>query len=124
MTDFQKAVSLAIAGSRADELRDIVEVRDRCGETPLHYLAIERNIDAVRLLLEIGANVNSQDDFGLTVLGSAVIIGDNFPVVDALLKAGAKIRIKDSTGSNIVDQLRLLGRDAEADYFESHEKRI
>ena len=122
ITDFQKALSLAITGSRCDDLLALLEVRDRCGETPLHYLAIERNCDAVQFLLEMGADVNSQDDFGYTVLGSAVGVGDNLSVVNALLKAGAKVNIKDSTGMTIVDGLRRLGRYEEADYFESLEK--
>lgn len=45
-----------------------VNARDRRGETPLQYAAVVGSLDAMNLLVEAGADVNGQNDFGATAL--------------------------------------------------------
>jgi ankyrin repeat protein len=74
-----------------------VNTYDPLGRTPLMYAAGSDLIstDVVKLLIDRGADVNAQSrhkqsgDTGLSVLDIAVIRGKT-PVVDLLLKAGAK----------------------------------
>lgn len=74
-----------------------VNAFDPLGRTPLMYAAISDVIpvEVVKLLIERGANVNAKDqhknggDSGLTVLDIAQLNG-NTPIVDLLLKSGAK----------------------------------
>jgi ankyrin repeat protein len=74
-----------------------VNAFDPAGRTALMYAAVSDlvQVDVVKLLIERGADVNAKDrhtlsgDAGLTVLDIAKLQGDT-PVVDVLVKAGAK----------------------------------
>jgi ankyrin repeat protein len=74
-----------------------VNTPDSTGRTPLHYVAASElvNADVARLLIARGADVNAtvkhehSADSGLTPLDLANWFGKT-PLVDALLKAGAK----------------------------------
>ena len=43
-----------------------VHYQDEAGDTPLHYCALEGNIDTVRMLIEAGADVNAPNQPGST----------------------------------------------------------
>ena len=45
-----------------------VNTRDRRGETPLQYATVVGSLDSMKLLIEAGADVNAQNDFGATAL--------------------------------------------------------
>ncbi len=49
-----------------------VNSRGRNGETPLHWMAVLGDANAIRLLLDAGADVSSPDDEGNTPLHVAV----------------------------------------------------
>src|ERR1035441_4508954 len=82
-----------------------VNAVDPLGRTPLMYAAASDLIplDAVKLLVERGADVNAKDghklggDSGLTVLDIARLHGET-PVVEWLVKSGAKGRARKSPG--------------------------
>ena len=59
------------------------------GRTPLHCAVGRRNIQAVKLLLEHGADVNVADKLGWTFSRSASVLCDH-EVVKLLSKYGAK----------------------------------
>jgi len=81
---------------------------DQFGRTPLMYAAISDvlPLDVINLLIERGADVNASSkhtkagDAGLTVLDIAKLNG-NTPIVDALVKHGAK------TGSAVPVALKM-----------------
>ena len=60
-----------------DTMNADVNVRNHKGETPLHLACELGDKDKIRLLLEMGANINLEDVFGTTPL-IAHIDGDNF----------------------------------------------
>src|SRR5207244_3714456 len=74
-----------------------VNAVDPTGRTPLIYAAVSDllQLDVVKLLADRGADVNANDkhkesgDAGLSVLDIAKLHG-NTPIVDFLVKAGAK----------------------------------
>ncbi|MCK4284420.1 MAG: ankyrin repeat domain-containing protein [Candidatus Brocadiae bacterium] len=76
-----------------------IEAREVRGLTPLQYAATERNVDAVRVLVENGANVNTRD----RVLRASPLMraasGAPLEVVQLLLAAGADIHARDRLGS-------------------------
>ena len=72
---------------------DLISVRDGLGETPLHYLAVENQLSAVRALVEHGAEVNTLNDCGGTPLSEAASLG-HVELVKYLLSVGAKLRIE------------------------------
>jgi len=81
-----------------------VDAPDPLGHTPLAYAAGSDSVptDVVKLLIERGANVNAKSthlnsgDTGMSVLDLARLRGDT-PVVDVLVKAGAKSAVAGGT---------------------------
>jgi ankyrin repeat protein len=72
---------------------DILNARTGLGETPLHYLAVENHIEAVKALVEKkGADVNTLNDFGGSPISDAARQG-HVDLVKYLLSVGAKLQI-------------------------------
>jgi ankyrin repeat protein len=76
---------------------DIKHTRGETEETALHYAAITGRTEAVKLLLEAGANINDKNDKGQTALHLAVDSADG-DIVELLLSKGADINAKDKQG--------------------------
>jgi len=75
----------------------IIEWRDSCGETAMHYLYIENDYDSVAYLLSCGADPNSLNDFGETMLAdSGDWIDIRLPAL--LLKHGADPNLARDSG--------------------------
>jgi ankyrin repeat protein len=101
------------------QLRD---TRVLWGESILHYLAVEEYTDAVRFLLDLGFDVDAEDDDGETALHSAALLG-YVDMVELLLAHGARTEVhSDSFGTalqeavehgyvRIVDMLLTAGAD-------------
>ena len=68
---------------------------DYYGKTALIYaIEGEKNIDWVKLLLESGADINAQDNYGISAFTYAVL-SDNLDAAKILMKAGADAEPKD-----------------------------
>lgn len=69
---------------------DITSVHDRniFDDTPLHTVCLWGDIEAVKLLIEAGADVNAPGDHGATPIFYA-IMAENIELVSLLLKKGA-----------------------------------
>lgn len=72
----------AVFAGRLDEVRALVkggrysvDSADRLGYTALHHATICNSITAVRLLLELGANINAKTNSGMAALHFAAING-------------------------------------------------
>ena len=57
----------------------------------------QASLDAVKLCLELGADVNAVNSMGLTALLGAVNRGSN-DIIELLVKRGARLDIKDKEG--------------------------
>ncbi|NXP27610.1 ANR55 protein, partial [Scytalopus superciliaris] len=75
----------------------ILECCDREGCTPLMHAVSGRQVDTVKLLLKMGANINTQDAYGRTSLSLATYLGWLEGCV-SLLRNGAKQNIPDKNG--------------------------
>ena len=76
-----------------------VDAPDDRGETPLFWAKCD-DIEAVRLLLEAGANSNIQNRFGQTTLHQVLdVCSEAEQVVRLLLEAGADVNIQDRRGT-------------------------
>lgn len=62
------------------------------GETPLHYLAVENQVEAVKLLIAAGASVNTLNECHSTPLCDAASLG-YADMVDLLLDHGARLEV-------------------------------
>ena len=72
--------------------------RNSAGITPLHF-AVEHmgNANVVKVLISMGANVNTKANGGLAPLHIAVIWG-NIEIVEILVSNGANVNISDDNG--------------------------
>jgi ankyrin repeat protein len=61
----------------------------------------KKNIEAVKVLLQNGADVNWEDGFNTTALMYAASIG-NIPIIKHLLDNGADIKHKDKQGNDAI----------------------
>ena len=78
---------------------DNINERDpKWGWTPLHYAAYYNQIDAVKFLIEKGANVHIADEQGDTPLLLAAMV-DNKDTINVLVDSGADINIPNRNGS-------------------------
>lgn len=72
----------------------LIDERTGLGETVLHYLAVENQLDAVKFLVEEKkAEVNTLNDFGDSPLSEAAELG-HIEIVKYLLKKGAKLKFE------------------------------
>ncbi len=116
-----------------DEARDLlsrepalVDSLTGLGETPLHFLAVEDQLDAVKLLFEQGASLDTQNRFGDSALAEVASLG-HVALLDWMLAQGATLALpaqNESTlhaavrggSAEVVRRLLAAGADAtEAD---------
>ncbi|MCB9853216.1 MAG: ankyrin repeat domain-containing protein [Phycisphaerales bacterium] len=88
---------LAKAETMLRDTPDLISAHVFGGETALMYVATEDRADAVTFLLNNGANVNFQDDFGSTSLAIACSLGYD-KVCDILIAHGANPNLADVNG--------------------------
>ena len=75
-----------------------LETQADTGQTALHWAVIGGHVDTIKLLLDRGAPLEAKNSYGATPLGQALWSAlhaadqvDYLPVIETLLKAGAKI---------------------------------
>jgi ankyrin repeat protein len=81
---------------------------------PLHLAVIKRQSAVVRVLLELGANLECLDEAGFTPLDQAALLGAS-DMVSILIDAGATLRLPAAAAlGRDADVARLLRRDPDA----------
>lgn len=94
-----------------------VNIRDGSGRNLLFYAIQNKDIPLINLLVERGADINS-DICGLTALMTAVFI-DSVEVVETLLLHGANPHTKRSDGKTAADIARTRSREDIAEMIEA-----
>jgi tetratricopeptide (TPR) repeat protein len=74
-----------------------VNVKDKNGETPLHYSASYGHANISEYLITHGAEINIQNNIGETPLHTAVYWGYK-DIIELMIKKGADLNIKDENG--------------------------
>lgn len=77
-----------------------LKIKDKKGNTPMHYAAFYRNEYLIQRLLEGGCNPSQQNKYGYTPLHMSLFAydesQDHTPKIERmLLKAGADLNIED-----------------------------
>lgn len=75
-----------------DEEPKLIVARNDLGETALHFLAVENQIDAVRTLITRGADLNTLSNVGGTPLSEAASLG-YVDLAKYLLSVGAQLKV-------------------------------
>ena len=93
-----------LSGVREEEKFTYVNIKDKYGNTALQHAASGGHVEIVRHLIESGADVNSKNNTGETVLIGASHPGMGMPdkrfieIIPLLIEAGAKVNIQDTYG--------------------------
>lgn len=80
---------------------ELVQARWLHEETVLHFLAVERYIDAVRLLIGLGFDPNLVNRFGDSPLIDVAVLG-NDEIAEVLLAGGADPNATSDTLDNVL----------------------
>jgi ankyrin repeat protein len=78
------------------------------GDTPLHVAVIWGDINAIRILIDFGADINCQGEHGYTPLHEAVEQG-RVDVIEFLLNNGASDVIKSNNGLTPRELAEIIG---------------
>ena len=108
-----------------------LEAQADTGQTALHWAVIGGHLDSIEFLLERGAPLEARNSYDATPLGQALWSAlhadgriDYFPVIETLLKAGAKIEAatlawlsqQEPTASSLTERIAaILKRHARSD---------
>jgi ankyrin repeat protein len=76
---------------------DAVHAEDILGKTPLHWASPSRNDSAVRVLVELGADIDRQDHGRQSALANAAANAHS-PSVELLIALGADVSLVDKRG--------------------------
>jgi len=77
----------------------IVDMYDSYNKIPLHYAINRKNMNAIKLLLEYGSNVNYQDKDGLNALHLA-IYSRSYDICKLIIEHGVNINSTCNTGES------------------------
>ncbi|XP_032219322.2 fibronectin type 3 and ankyrin repeat domains protein 1 [Nematostella vectensis] len=121
------ALHWAVDGGNLDVIRWMftegcaVDIKDKTsGWTPLmRVAAVNGNINIAKLLIHHGANVNSQDKDGKTILMNAVLNGFE-PLVKLLVKKGAFVQHKTLHGKTALDFARAFDHERIVSFLQQY----
>lgn len=103
----------------AEVLKSFVNQRNKYGQSALGQTIRNNHLDAVRMLLEAGADPNAADGNGERVIHRAVERG-NADIVRLLLAYGAQASEPDSRGNSLLCTALWKSHDAVAEILISH----
>jgi len=75
------------------------------GETPLHFLAVEDQLDAVKLLVELGAKIDTLNRFGNSALAETASLG-YVETLDWMLANGATLALPGQSVPTLHEAVR------------------
>ncbi len=81
---------------------DLVNLKDISGRTPLHWAARNDHLNIVKFLVNNGADVNAEDNQGISPLFYSVWLGGNYEIAECLVNIGADVNFKRSNGQTLL----------------------
>jgi ankyrin repeat protein len=91
--------------SRADEMLKanpaLLRMVNSLGETVLHYLAVENDVEGVAWLYARGSDLNTRNDFGTPVLFEVALL-EYKDLFKWFVEKGADVHVTDNYGQDIV----------------------
>ncbi len=90
-----------------------IDKKTHHSRTYLQWAAAAGNLEMVQLLLSKGSDVHYKDSHGSDIIGYATEAGNkNLAIYDALIKAGADVKVKHEDGSTLM----MLGIAGDEDF--------
>ena len=102
------SVAYEITNTLVEQQQQRINDADRIGLAALHWAARWSDVDAVRTLLEYGADPNSRANDGMTPLFSTCSAG-SIDSVHALLEMGADVDVTDIDGRSVLHYVGSAG---------------
>lgn len=95
-------ISAILESYSAKNVKDIINISDNTGTTPLMWASMNNQISAMNLVLKFGAEINAQDDDGWTALHFAAA-SDSYKAVEFLLNNKSNANIKNLDEKKPID---------------------
>jgi ankyrin repeat protein len=96
--------------------------KDGMGRTPLHQAVIEGSLNGAAMLIERGADIDSQDRMGMTPLDWA-LFGNNLKMAELLINHGANVDYGDYSGLTPLHRAVIAGNPVITGFLLSHNAR-
>lgn len=113
----------------ADAIRHLISIgvpvngKDRYGNTPLHYAARAKNVEAMKALLDAGANIDAVNRDGVTPLRQLLLRKpDNLEAVELLLAHGADMHQRYENGATVKEYVQITANVQDRKLLELFEK--
>jgi ankyrin repeat protein len=104
------AAQILLAADKA-----LVHLRNRTGETVLHWLAVENEQECVAWLHGRGANIDTKNNFGTPAIFEVAQLGYR-DLLKRFADAGADLEAVDQYGQGLVEYLEDAGRTEMAEF--------
>ena len=98
-----------------------INSRDSTGDTPLHVLAWQNDVEGAEVLIAAGADVNAIGEMGYTPLHAAIAV-NSVEMATLLIRSGAKRKIRSEFGSTPLEEALRQGGPI-AKVFRRHRKK-
>jgi ankyrin repeat protein len=96
-------------------VNEVQSLRGRMGQTVLHWLSLEAEVEIIERAIQSGLQLDMQDDLGNTALMEAAVAGRT-DVMAALVSAGASLSIVNFDGEDVADYMDLYGLSLPDEY--------
>ena len=100
------------------EVSGLRSMTNGCGETALHFLAIENDLEGVLWLQERGFSIDTVDAFGEPVIFVVAQLGYK-ELFTWFVSKGANVRTTNRDGLDLISHLRDFDKDDMADWIET-----
>jgi hypothetical protein len=100
------------ARSLVDSQPEILEFRNGIGETVLHFLAVEKDLDGVAWLHAQGSDLHTKNEFGTPVLFEVAQL-DYQELYEWFITKGVDVHARDADGNDLSAYLKqFAGQDS------------
>ncbi|XP_062566071.1 uncharacterized protein LOC134228429 [Saccostrea cucullata] len=91
-------------------VQDLLNMKDKFGFTAfyIYTMNVDNNIETIKRMIQLGADVNTRSNIGVTPLMD-VVLNRVTPIVEVLLQSGADVNNKDIFGQTAL--FRVLTKD-------------
>lgn len=111
---FERRYSDALALLK--EHPQLIDARDSVGETVLHFLAVENDLEGVDWLHNHGFTLNTRDEFGTPVIFQVAQLAYK-DLLEWFNKNGADFLVKNKEGQDITEYLKEYENDEMVSYI-------